>query len=136
MNMTSTSIIQAFFYICKTNRKGYVRLSQQRIIEILFQYYNIDICRRTLNYHLSVLEDGNFIRRIKRHRRGENNQVLFHTSLNILKEKALRQIAQLANWLLKVGWKFRAPVVQNIISSNEEFQKEMLENYRRRFSSA
>ena len=136
MDSTNQAIIQSFFYICKQTRTGYVRISQERMLEILSTYYKTDICRRTLNYHLRELEDNNCIRRIKRHRRGENNQVLFHTSINILKKKALQQIAKIAHWLQMVGWKVRCAPVQNIIFSREQFQKEMIQNYRLSFNSS
>ena len=136
MKATSQSIIQSFFYICKQTRTGYVRISQERILEILSTYYKTDICRRTLNYHLRRLEDDSFIRRVRRHRRGDHNQVLFHTSLNILQKNALKFLASLAHWFKNVSWKVRCAPEQNIIFSREGFQKEMIENYRLQFNSS
>ena len=136
MKSTSQSIIQSFFYICKQTRTGYVRISQERILEILNTYYHTDICRRTLNYHLRDLEDSNYIRRVQRHRRGDNNQVLFHTSLNILQKRALKFLANLAHWFKKVAWKVRCAPEQNIIFNKGDFQKEMIANYRLQFNSS
>ena len=136
MDSTNQAIIKTFYYICKQTRTGYVRISQERILEILKTYYQTDICRRTLNYHLRRLEDNSFIRRVRRHRRGDHNQVLFHTSLNILQKKALSYLAKIAHWLQMVGWKFRCAPVQNIIFSREQFQKEMIQNYRLQFNSS
>ena len=136
MDATSQSIIQSFFYICKQTRTGYVRISQERILEILRTYYQTDICRRTLNYHLRALEDNNFLRRVQRHRRGDHNQVLFHTSLNILQKKALKFLANLAHWFRTVQWKIRCAPEQNIIFNKDEFQKEMIANYRLQFNSS
>ena len=136
MDSTNQAIIQSFFYICKQTRTGYVRISQERMLEILSTYYGIDVCRRTLNYHLRDLEDGDFLRRIRRHRRGDHNQILFHTSINILQKKALKFLASLAYWFKKVGWKVRCAPEQNLISSREQFQKEMLQNYRLQFNSS
>ena len=136
MDATSQSIIQSFFYICKQTRTGYVRISQERILEILRTYYQTDICRRTLNYHLRALEDNNFLRRVQRHRRGDHNQVLFHTSLNILQKKALKFLANLAHWFRTVQWKIHCAPEQNIIFNKDEFQKEMIANYRLQFNSS
>ena len=136
MKATSQSIIQSFFYICKQTRTGYVRISQERMLEILSQYYKTSICRRTLNYHLRELEDADFLRRVQRHRRGDHNQVVFHTSLNVLQKKALKFLASLAHWFRKVGWKISCAPEQNLISTKEDFQKEMLANYRLRFDSS
>ncbi len=136
MDTISQSIVQSFYYICNQTRNGYVRISQERILEILSTYYKTDICRRTLNYHLRRLEDDSFIRRVRRHRRGDHNQVLFHTSLNILQKKALSFLANLAHWFKKVSWKVRCAPEQNIIFSRERFQKEMIEKYRLGFNSS
>ncbi len=136
MKATSQSIIQTFFYICKQSRRGYVRISQERILEILRRYYNVTISRRTLNYHLRELEDGAFISRTRRHRRGDNGQILFHTSLNHLRSRGLKYLAKLAHWFKKVGWKVRCAPEQNLIISKEEFQKEMIANYRLQFNSS
>lgn len=130
MNSVDLSIIQSFQYIANKKNRGYCESSQLKVLSFLQKYYNTVICRRTLNYHLRALEDGAFIRRIRRHKRGPDGKILFHTTVNILKSKALKFLAQLAHWFKKIGWSVRTSADVEKQASRSEFQLRMIESYR------
>ncbi len=107
------------------------------MLEILKDYYHVDICRRTLNYHLRDLENDKYIKRIKRHSRGLEGQIQFATSITSLLKPALKALAKIAHWFKTVRWKVRVPVSENLSFRRDDFHHMMNENYRRHvFSSS
>ena len=96
-------IRQAYFYLGQNRRGKFSEASQASILKILNTIYSVKICRRTLNYHLRALEDADELKRVKRHKKGPKGNILFHTTLVILKRKATDVLKRLATWFRKSG---------------------------------
>ncbi len=69
--------------------------SQQTILSILSRHYSFQMSRRTLNRHLGALESQGWIRRIRRHRRGPRGSLELHSTLYVLRRRALRLLSGL-----------------------------------------
>jgi len=130
VTLNTLHIIQCYHYISSLTRKGYSEASQEKILKLLKRYYKTEICRRTLCYHLHELEEKEYIRRIRRHVRGPNGKPLFHTTIVILKRRALKFLARLAQWFRKVKWKvYRREEIDKVVDA-VELQRKMIENAR------
>lgn len=81
-------ILEIFFYLAQKGQKTYCWPSQQKIIEILSNLYDIKISLRTLNYHLASLEEAGFIKRIRRIRQGKDGKIEFNSTLYQILKKA------------------------------------------------
>lgn len=82
------------------NGKKYCFPSQKKIMELLEGRLGIKISIATLNRWLRVMEDEDYIKRIRRNSRGENGKILFKSTVYIIKYKAL-------NILQKAGQKVK-----------------------------
>ena len=94
-------IRQAYFHLARRRPGRYSEASQESVLKILRNIYSVSICRRTLNYHLRSLEDSDEIKRIRRHKKGFGGRIQFHTTLVILKSRAVGVLKNLAKWFRK-----------------------------------
>lgn len=74
--------------IAQKYKKGYSYPSQEHILRLLARFYGIAISRRTLNRWLRVIEDCQYIQRVRRIRKLKNGQLRFNSTLYKLKRKA------------------------------------------------
>ena len=82
--------------IGKSCKLRYCIVGQERLRERLYTCHGYEISKRTLNRDLRVLEDDGYIERVKRHKRGENGEMVFRCTLYKL-------TAKFFNWLYSVG---------------------------------
>ena len=117
MNIISVdyAICQAFYYLNNKFNKGYVLVSQEKLIEILRKYYSVSISLRTLNYHLRKLENEGFITRKKRHARDEKGHIKFATTLTTLKKNLYSAIFKIGHSLRRAGLKLKKRITQYIM---------------------
>ena len=130
MKLTIISIIQVYQYIASIKKRGYSESSQMKVLSFLEKYYDVSICRRTLCYHLRRLEDDNFIKRIRRHKRGPDGKILFHTSVTVIKKRALSFLSKIAYWFKKVGWRLRTPSNEVKAFNYKEWHERSVVSYR------
>jgi len=76
--------------------KEYCFPSQEKMLSLLKDFFGIEICRRTLNYHLKRLETGKYIRRKRRISKGKDGKLVFKSTLYFLGKKAKK-------WVRKIG---------------------------------
>lgn len=98
-----TEILSILNQVAKKYKKGYCYPSQEHILRLLAQFYGVAICRRTLNRWLRILEDCQYIQRVRRIRKLDNGQLRFNSTLYKLQVKAYKRIGQIVRKL--GGWK-------------------------------
>ena len=77
----------------------WVKPSQRKILELMARRYRRTMTRRTLCRHLGAFELQGYFRRIRRHRRGPTGSLELHSTVYVLKHRALRLFAQLHPFL-------------------------------------
>lgn len=80
---------------CRYN-KSYSFPSQDKILELLRRHTGRLMSRRTLNRHLAALERDGWIRRLRRHRRGQSGRLELHSTL-------YHMLRRTAAWIHKLG---------------------------------
>jgi len=98
-------LITSVMHFASLGEKNYSFASQATILEHMSRRWSVRRSRRTLNRWLRVLEDGGFIRRIRRHKPNPDGGIIFHTTIIVFKRKAYQALAKFAGLLRKVGWK-------------------------------
>ena len=81
-------ILTYLISLCKFYKKGYCFPSQTKILSILKKDFNYTCSRRTLNYHLKRLVEQGFIKRIRRHTKGKDGNLVFRSTCYIILRKA------------------------------------------------
>jgi DNA-binding HxlR family transcriptional regulator len=127
------SVLQAYTYLARRSGKGYTQVSQRKILEILMKFYECDISRRTLNRILNELESEGMIRRIRRHKKAPDGKIQFHTTLVVLKKKALQYLTSIARWFKKCRWVLYTHKGAEREIQKRELQLRMIETARRLF---
>lgn len=109
MNIISVdwAICQAFHHLGNKFNKGYVLVSQEKLIKLLRKHYDVSISLRTLNYHLRKLENEGFISRKQRHARDKNGHIKFATTLTTLKKNLYSAIFKIGHSLHRAGLKLK-----------------------------
>ncbi|RLF86672.1 hypothetical protein DRN34_03165 [Thermococci archaeon] len=110
INHNSIAILTLLINLCANYKKNYCYPSQDWILSTLADKYKIYISKRTLNYHLRLLEDLGFIQRKRRISRAKNGTLQPKSTLYILAKKAFtyikNRIKEVWHWLRKRGdWK-------------------------------
>ena len=77
-------VLLALFKISVKHKKYYSYPSQLKILELLKQWRGITRCRRTLNYWLRKLEDGNLLKRRRRIGHDPVYGLIFHSTLYMI----------------------------------------------------
>jgi len=94
----SLNLRQVYYFLSTKKRGSYSEASQVAVLKLLSQIYGVQICRRTLNYHLSDLEAAGEIKRIRRHKKGPSGRIQFHTTLIVVRQKCINYLKTLARW--------------------------------------
>jgi hypothetical protein len=109
MVSSSLQLLHALYAIAAKYGKSYCYPSQEKILELLKVHYDISISRRTLNRWLAFLEGEGYLFRTRRHSRGKDGQIHFHSTLYRFGKKALRLLKKIAYPLRKL---LNSPVCQ------------------------
>ena len=102
MIAASLQLLHALYAIAAKYGKSYCFPSQEKILELLKEHYDISISRRTLNRWLAFLEGEGYIFRTCRHSRGKDGQIHFQSTLYRFGKKALRLLKKIAYPLRKL----------------------------------
>jgi hypothetical protein len=102
MATTSLQLLHALYAIAAKYGKSYCYPSQEKILELLKNHYDISISRRTLNRWLAFLEGEGYIFRTRRHSQGKDGQIHFQSTLYRFGKKALRLLKKIAYPLRKL----------------------------------
>lgn len=140
MYNVNQSIITAFTYLTKMSSKNYCYPSQEGILKILRERYHTTISLRTLNYHLRVLENDNYIKRVRRIKRGPDNKPLFASTLYFIKKKVFSYLKKQAEFLQAIGFKIRVAYSEQKNKARSESRalkfdttKELEDDWHRRY---
>jgi len=96
-------ILQTISWLSKRAGKRYCYPSQAALVEILAASYQIKRCRRTLNYHLSSLEQLGYLRRIRRTHTGENGEIAFASTIYVLCKRGFNLLGRMFRILTQAG---------------------------------
>jgi hypothetical protein len=102
MIAASLQLLHALYAIAAKYGKSYCFPSQEKILELLKNHYDISISRRTLNRWLAFLEGEGYLFRTRRHSRGKDGQIHFQSTLYHFGKKALRLLKKIAHPLRKL----------------------------------
>mgnify|MGYP001069787574 CR=1 FL=1 len=89
-------VLQILLSLSRGKKRVWCYPSQEKLVELLRRYHGVNISRRTLNRWLRYLESAGYIRRIRRHRRGEDGRPRFHSTVYVTLKKAFRYAASWA----------------------------------------
>jgi hypothetical protein len=109
MQTLDSAIVITLGNVALKYKRPYAYPSQAHILRLLSQHHAIKISRRTLNRHLKVLELDRFFARIRRHKRGTDNQIIFRTTLYKLKKKFFQFAGMLKAQGARFALLFRVP---------------------------
>ena len=96
-------ILQAVAWLGKRHGKNYSYPSQAALVKILTTSYQIKRCRRTLNYHLSDLEQLGYLRRIRRTHAGENGAIAFASTIYVLCKRGFNLLGRMLKRISQAG---------------------------------
>lgn len=83
-------IISLLCGLAGVHKKRYVFPSQEWILGKLSKFYGRVMSRSTLCRHMSALERDGYLKRTKRHTRGDHGNILFRSTLYQITRKSLR----------------------------------------------
>jgi hypothetical protein len=95
-------LLQILIGLSRGKKRVWCYPSQDKLVSLLARYHGIRISRRTLNRWLRELESSGFIRRIRRHRRGEDGRPRFMSTVYVTLKKALKYAA---SWAACLGFR-------------------------------
>lgn len=104
-----SSVMRVLFKLSAWVGKAYVFPTQSKLVKLCDKWCSAKMSRRTLNRVLSRLESGQFIERVRRHRRGADNQLIFHSTLYKLQARAFNWAYGVGAWSSKIFGVFRVP---------------------------
>ena len=94
-------LLQILISLSRGKKRVWCYPSQEKLVCLLARYHGIRISRRTLNRWLRDLETSGFIRRIRRHRRGDDGRPRFFSTVYVTLKKALKYAA---SWAACLGF--------------------------------
>ena len=109
LSQKSSAVMRVMFKLCSWVGKGYAFPSQRKIVTLCEKWCGVDMSKRTLNRVLSQLEEDCFINRTRRHCRGTDGQMVFHSTLYKLGGKAYNWAHELGTWSGRLFQVFRVP---------------------------
>lgn len=124
LDLTDQSIILSLNYLQGRYAKKYSYPSQKKILSILSNVYYIDICLRTLNYHLAKLEKLKFIYRQRRDPLTPNGLNIYQSTLYSLGKRSYRTLAHLMGTLKNGYYSIRKYLHNTHISSRKELEED------------
>ena len=124
MIAASLQLLHALYAIAAKYGKSYCYPSQDKILELLKNHYDISISRRTLNRWLAFLEGEGYIFRTRRHTRGTDGEISFKSTLYRFGKKALRLLKKIAYPALvaRNGYKHASGLVISPFHEHESMQ--------------
>jgi len=134
MRNTKTQTLSTIAGVIRKYKKKYCVASQEKIIELLENWYGTEIKVRALNYHLADLREWKMIKSIKRTHRKKDGTLVLQTTATCITPLGYYELAKLGcEWALKkynelIKRYFPKPVVK--IDPPEKYDKE--EHRRRR----
>lgn len=99
--------------------KGYCFPSQIKIVKLCGKWCGVSMSRRTLNRVLGGLETGQFLNRVRRHRKGPDGTMIFHSTLYKLTWRSFNWLGGLARFGRGTLSLFRVPKVAQYLFSSE-----------------
>jgi hypothetical protein len=87
-------ILEVIAGLCTSFRKTYSTAGQEKICELLRRYYGRVMSRRTLNRHLNALCQGQYMRRVRRHRRDKKLGFVFRSTLCVPQWRYCHRLAR------------------------------------------
>ena len=128
MQSTKQPILNLLTYLIKKSSKNYCFPSQKSILIILRSQYSCKISRRTLNRHLKKLEDGKYIKRIRRISRGPDNRPRFASTIYFIKKRVFCWLKRQAEFLRVIGFEVRTAFVDQNKSAWVKSQAEKVQD--------
>jgi len=135
-------VLYVLGWLAKQNGKNYCYPSQDKILWLLYEKYNISYSRRHLNRILKLLEDAGFIKRKRRHKKGKNGGIEFNSTLYLLTSKAFKLLGRsgvfLKPFLLPLSEKLKDATEKNkeqfdpFSLPQEEYIRYMAEQFEKR----
>ena len=124
LDQTDQCILLTLNALQGKHHKKYSFPSQKTILKKLKEFYGIDICKRTLNYHLAKLESEYFIYRRRRITTNSSGCYVFNSTLYSLSKKAYLFITKLFNALKNGYYSITKFLHKKRISSRKEFYED------------
>ena len=88
MKDINLAILCTIAAVCAKYNTRYCCITQERFLQLLEEFYDVKITRRTLNYHLKELEEGNLIKRFRRVTRNKDGTLRTLPTVYTLGHKA------------------------------------------------
>jgi predicted AAA+ superfamily ATPase len=88
--LLTISLFQTFIHLSSKYKKKYCYPSQEKILELLGKYHNIDISRRSLNRWLLYLENQGYFKRVRRITPDGEGSFKYKSTLYVLGNKMFR----------------------------------------------
>jgi hypothetical protein len=102
---------------CRYN-KAYSFPSQDKILELLKRHTGRLMSRRTLNRHLAALERDGWVRRLRRHRRGQSGALELHSTLYHMLRRTVAWVHKMgraaSTWLKTKAFPFPPSAVTSV----------------------
>lgn len=117
--MAMQSTINTIHFLSKANGKSYCYPSQEKILKLLADFYQVVIKRRQLNYILAYLQAEGYIDRKRRLKASPDGKIIFNTTLYWLKRKSFEHIARIYGAIKRTGF-------QLFVKSSKKQKKEIL----------
>lgn len=77
--------------------------NQETICKLFVRLYGRDMSRRSLNRHLGALERQGYVQRVRRHKRARSGVLELHSTLYMLRRRAIRMLALLRSAVALIG---------------------------------
>jgi len=99
MRTTKIQTLSSIAAVIRKYKKKYCTASQEKLIELLSEFYGVSIQRRMLNYHLADLRKYGLIKTIRRTHRNKDGTLCLETSATCLTPAGYYEL-----WKLGCEW--------------------------------
>ena len=117
LNPTAQAILYLVHGYLTKKHKGWSLISQAWILETLDAWYKIKISRSTLNYNLALLRTAGLIETQKRHKRGDNGELVCRVTLYKLTKKMRSFFYKVSRYFHNIGWKHLKKQTKNFLNT-------------------
>lgn len=100
-------ILEILIFLMRKSKKHYCFPTQKKILEILKKRWGICVSRRTLNRYLGCLEREGMIKRVRRHKKGEDGKIKFGSTLYFVLQRGFRFLSRVGEVFRSIGWVWR-----------------------------
>jgi len=127
LNPTAQAILYLVHGYLTKKHKGWSLISQAWILETLDSWYKIKISRSTLNYNLAILRAEGLIETLKRHKRGDNGELICRVTLYKVTKQMRSFFFKVSRYFKNIGWKHLKSKTRDIMRALPDKQpdKEM-----------